>query len=405
MLRRMKLSVENKLIIAGLLLFFSVGVFFSDSYLPSLPSITHSLSASHQTVKLTISFYLLGLGLAPLLFGPLSDHYGRKKILFLGFIVALIGSLMCLLAPTIKLLIIGRFIQGAGASAGSGLGRTMMSDVFKGKILAKVGSLMGMLIGIVPAMAPMIGGYVQHLFGWRGNFALMLALTIVAILYLIIVIPETNKTPTPGKIRFRQLFKNYWQLLCDRKFMSLTLSATLAFAGFIVYITLSPFIFQNVIGLTPIQYGWLAFIFGAAIVIGAFNNSWLLKFFESQQLILAGGFAMLFSAALLFFLGLLGYLNVISIMLPIFFYAVSTQLVFGNSFSLAMHTTPPGRLGYAAALYTTVLMGGSSVISALASLLQVKNQVPMGAVIIVTSCLFLVNAYFGVKKHTSSNSF
>jgi Bcr/CflA subfamily drug resistance transporter len=399
----MKLSLENKLIIAGLLVFFSVGVFFSDSYLPSLPSITESLGATHQAVKLTISFYLLGLGLAPLVFGPLSDHYGRKKILLSGLIIAFLGSLLCVLAPNIHVLIVGRFIQGSGAAAASSLGRIIMSDIFKGKTLAKVGSLMGMLIGIVPAMAPVLGGYVQHIFNWRGNFALMLVITFVAILYLLLFIPETNKALTPGRIRFLQLNKNYWELLKNRKFMTNAMSATLAFGGVIVYLTISPFIFQNVIGLTPIQYGWLAFVIGAAIILGAFNNSWLLKFFESQQLILAAAFVMLSASALLLLLGLLGHTTVTAIMLPIFFYAISTQMVFGNSFSLAMHATSPGRLGYAGALYATVMMAGSAVISALAALVHVRNQVPLGALLVCTSFLFLANAYFGVCSRNKEN--
>lgn len=399
----MKLSAENKLILSGLLLFFSVGIFFTDSYLPSLPAITESLNASHQAVKLTISFYLFGLGLAPLIFGPLSDHYGRKKILFIGLLIALLGSLICFCAPSISILILGRFIQASGASAASGLGRTMMSDLFKGKTLARVGSMMGMMIGIVPALAPVLGGYIQQGFNWRGNFALMLLIVLLAIAYLLIFIPETNKSLTPGKIRFEKLFKNYWELVCHKKFMAYAFSATMAFGSIMVYITISPFIFQNVIGLTPIQYGWLAFIIGGAVILGAFNNSWLLHFFESQQLIVFAGYIMLASSIALFLLGYFGYVTVAAIMIPIFFFATSTQMVFGNSFSLAMHATPPGRFGYAAALYSAIFMGGSSLISLLAALVHVHNQTPLGAILIGTNIAFLVNAYWCIKQKSLPN--
>lgn len=384
------------------IMLITVAVFSADAYLPSLPPMTHALNASHQAVKLTISLYLLGMGLAPLIFGPLSDRFGRRIILLSGLLLAMIGSVLCLLAPNIHWVIIGRLIQGTGISGGMSLGRAMGRDVFTGKELAKLSSYMGMIIGSVPAIAPTIGGYIQSFFGWRGTFVLIFILICLCFFSVLLYLPETNKNLEACAIHPRAMFRNYKKLICDKAFIIYPCCMALSFSGIMAYMAISPFLFQTILKLSPIQYGWLAAIIGGGIIAGSFINSQcMIPRFSSETNLLIGSLIMLTASSALLLFGLVGWLNIPIIMLPMFLYMIGSQFMFSNAFSLGMSRIT-GLAGIAAALFSSIQMGGSAIATGVSALFHIQNQNPLGLIMLIISLTNATMIYCWVFRKRSA---
>ncbi|MCP4473120.1 MAG: multidrug effflux MFS transporter [Gammaproteobacteria bacterium] len=166
-----------------LLLLGSIGQVAADLYLPSLPAISTSLAVSINSVQWSVSAYMWGFALSQLIYGPLSDGIGRKKPLLFGMSLALLGSIICLSAQSIDWLIIGRFTQGIGAGSGVILTRVIMRDIYSGSQLAKFGSYLSVAGVPIMAGAPLMGGIIEHILGWRANFVLLTLYAFISILY------------------------------------------------------------------------------------------------------------------------------------------------------------------------------------------------------------------------------
>jgi len=391
------LSRDQRVVLVSMIILIALGIFASDLYLPSLPAMTIALHTSHEAVKMTISIYLFGLACSPLIFGPLSDRYGRRPILLMGLVVAFVGSVICVLSHSINVLIFGRFIQATGVASGLTLGRTIASDVFQGAALSRIGSYMGMLFGIVPAVAPVLGGYVQKYFGWRANFELILLLIVATFVWVIFIVPETSKKRARHAIRPKILIKTYWSLISHKQFIVYPLFAALIFSCFMIYLTISPFLFQEVMGYTPVQFGWLAVIISAGIMTGSFINVRFVKSFSGTTLIIVSSIIMLTGSLVMLLFALAGILNFYVVMIPMFMIAVGIQLGFSNAFSGGMSKITIAA-GFATALFTSIQMGGASFANSVASMLHIRNQIPLAIMLSTVCSVALVLVYFGIKR-------
>lgn len=383
----MGLSRPQLKIIFSIIALFVVGTFASDAYVPSLPAMAIALNASHESVKMTIAVYLLGFGISPLLFGPLSDHYGRKVTLLSGLCIALLGSLVCVVANNIHMVMLGRFIQGFGIASGMSIARTVLRDVFSGKDLSRVSAIIGMIMGAIPGTAPIVGGYVQAYWGWRGNFILLLMLIVLVFLWQWLQLPETNTQRYQTELRLKATLHHYAAFLRNKDFIIFPICAGLGFSGLMAYIAITPFLYQDVIGISPVANGWLALISGAAIFIGSLLNSRLLKYFEAETiLIIAAGF-MIVGALGMLVPGLLGVTNVSVIVIPFAFYVIGLALTFSNAFTAAVMPLT-SRVGMASALYSTIQMIGCASSNSLAALVHVRSQIPLALILLGLSAVF-----------------
>ena len=147
-----------------------------DQYAPSMPSMVNQLHTTTASVQLSISIYLLTCGISTLFWGPLSDRFGRRRITLVSMPIFLLGSLFCIFANHIGILLFGRAVQGIGVSSCSFLGAAIMSDVFEGRMLNRVSSYFSATYSLVPIIAPVVGGYLQKWYGWRMNFIFLFAL-------------------------------------------------------------------------------------------------------------------------------------------------------------------------------------------------------------------------------------
>ena len=166
----------------------------TDQYIPSLPAITKVFNSKEASIQLTLSLFMLGLSISHVFYGPLSDKVGRKPPLMFGVCLSILGSLCCFLAPSVLILIIGRFIQGFGIGCCGSVGRSLVCVFFTDRVLSKIGSYVGIVsVFDHPVASPVLGGYIQEHFGWRMNFLFLLVFGIAIWILALCTLPETNK--------------------------------------------------------------------------------------------------------------------------------------------------------------------------------------------------------------------
>ncbi|MCM1004832.1 MAG: multidrug effflux MFS transporter [Prevotella sp.] len=230
------------------------GSFVNDMYIPALPEMTHAFGCSVSTVQLGLSFGMIGLGIGQIVFGPISDKYGRKGVLNAGMIIFAVGGTASIFSPNIWYFIACRLVQGIGASTGYFLARTMPADVSSGRALAKIMALTGAINGVAPASAPVLGGLFAHLFGWRSIF---IFLTAMALLMLLVNtrVKETLPPDRRAKGSLISTFEGYGSLFKQYKFMTHVMLKGAALGLLFAYIASAPFIIQTHYGYSDIVFG------------------------------------------------------------------------------------------------------------------------------------------------------
>ncbi|MBB3451750.1 DHA1 family bicyclomycin/chloramphenicol resistance-like MFS transporter [Rhizobium sp. BK313] len=250
----MTTSFLRNAIILGLL--SAIGPFAIDMYLPALPSIGKDLAAENSVVQLSLLFFFIPFAVFQLLYGPLSDMWGRKAPLYLGIGLFAVASIGAATASNIETLIAFRFLQGIGGAAGMVVPRAIVRDMHTGIQAARLMSLLMLVFSISPILAPLTGSAVIVFYGWRGVFW---AVTIAAVIGLILLSTQLEETRTKAdrsESGLRSAMAAYRLLLGDRNFLTLTFIGGLGISGFLVYLANSPFVLIDHYGLTPMQYSF-----------------------------------------------------------------------------------------------------------------------------------------------------
>ena len=245
----------------------AIGPFAIDMYLPALPSIGQSLGASISAVQASLMAFFISLGMGQLIYGPLSDMVGRKAPLYFGLVLFGAGSIGCALAPDIQTLVVLRFIQGLGASAGMVIPRAVVRDLHTGHDAARLMSLLMLVFSVSPILAPLVGSLLIESLGWRSVFW---AVTVAAALGLVLLatsLPETRPVAERANSSVRSALQGYGVLLGDRHFLGLVFIGAFGISSFFAYLANSSFVLIDHYGLSPRQYS-IAFAANAAAFIG-----------------------------------------------------------------------------------------------------------------------------------------
>jgi len=240
------------------------GPLSTDMYLPALPAIGADLDATVAETQLTLSAFLIGFALAQLVYGPLSDRFGRRPVILGGVAIYLVASAACALADTIEALIAARFAQALGACAGPVLGRAVVRDLFGREGAAKALAYIGTAMGLIPAVAPILGGLVTEWLGWRANFAILVGIGVLLVLGVTALLHETNRHRDPGALDPAQLGRNYLSLLRSREYAGYVLAVASSYAALFCFLSGSPFVLIEYFGVAPTVFGY----YFAAVVVG-----------------------------------------------------------------------------------------------------------------------------------------
>ncbi|WP_076593096.1 multidrug effflux MFS transporter [Herminiimonas arsenitoxidans] len=256
--------LKNALVL-GLL--SAIGPFAIDMYLPALPSIGQTLGASTSGVQASLMAFFISLGIGQIIYGPISDMMGRKLPLYFGLILFAVCSVGCALAPDIQTLIVLRFLQGLGASAGMVIPRAVVRDLHTGHDAARLMSLLMLVFSVSPILAPLAGSFLIEWAGWRSVFW---AVTVAAVMALVLLATSQEETRPPEQrvdSSVRSALQGYGLLLRDRHFLGLVFIGAFGISSFFAYLANSSFVLIDHYGLTPRQYS-IAFAANAAAFIG-----------------------------------------------------------------------------------------------------------------------------------------
>jgi len=253
---------------ALLALFTTIGPLSIDLYLPALPDIGRALAASDAAAQLTISIFLVGFAAGQLVHGPASDRFGRRPVVLAALAIFCLATLVCAVAPSISALIAARFVQGFAASGAVVLARAVIRDLYDGIRAARELSLMGMIMGLAPIAAPLIGGVIQTLFGWRIDFALILAAGLAAIALAWLLLPETRRPDAPSPRSLGEVAASFVSIARERRFGLNIAMVALSFSGLFAWISGSSFVLEDLYGLSPFDYGSAFALASGGFIVG-----------------------------------------------------------------------------------------------------------------------------------------
>lgn len=384
---------SNFFITTYLLLLISLGYIATDIYLPSLPALAAYFKASDNEVQRTLFFYILSFSLGPLIFGPLSDHVGRKKVVLGGIFVSILATIGCLFAQNINWMIAFRFLQGFGLGAVLIASRAIAADLFTGKAFSRQISLMTMLMPLILAIAPTIGGVLQELFQWQGVFLFLIGYLIV-IFIMAAVKAESLKTPSHEKID--QIFSKYSSHLKNPLFLIFSINFILPSFGFFAYLTASPFLFQEMIGLSPVEYGVLSLYVGAAILVSGYINLKLIQHFSLTTILYLGGVLTLLSGGLLLLFYFMNVFTTWSLLIPSLIYFTCLPFCVSNAASKSLSLVSEN-FGAATALMTTFQFLVGALGSFVFSLIPDETPLSLAVCFVAVGILSLINLAIACK--------
>jgi len=261
----MKSSFARNAIVLGLLT--AVGPFAIDMYLPALPSIANDFHVSPAAAQASILSFFLAIALGQVVYGPISDSFGRRRPLYFGLSLYVVGTIACSLAPTIEWLIVARFVQGIGACAGGTIPSAIVRDLHTGHEAARLMSLIMLVFSVSPMLAPLTGSFIVQFGTWREIFWVIAVLGLASLAVGVFWLKETR--PPGQRIPFdaREVARNYLALFRDRRYLGVVFIGAFGISSFFAYLAGSSFIYIDHFGLTPTQFSF-AFSVNAIAFIG-----------------------------------------------------------------------------------------------------------------------------------------
>lgn len=373
---RAPINVMGLTMILGALTAFAP--FATDMYLSSFSSIANSLHADLGEVQITLSVFFFGLAMGQLFYGPLIDRFGRRKPLLAGIAVFMVTSLLIVMAPDIATFTGLRLLQALGGCAGMIVSRAIIRDLFDETASAHVLSSMMLVQGLGPIIAPVLGGYILVVAGWRAVFVFLLLFGAVCFLSTLIGVPETLAVERRHKTNFIEIMRVFGRLLRQRDFIVPTLSGGLAMSSMFAFISGSPFVFMELHGVSQQHYGWLFGLNALGMIAASQINRVLLGYF-SPRVIFRGALGLNMAAATAVLL-LASTPSLPVLMLPLYLCLAMNPLMGATATAIAMAASKE-HAGSASSIIGVMQFGLASLASALVGLLHNGTAYPMAGVI------------------------
>lgn len=396
----MAFSRRKYLLILILGLLSAIGPLSIDMYLPGFETITRDLSTTIEKVQLSLTSFFVGIALGQLLYGPLLDRFGRKKPLIVGLMIYIGSSVACAFAHSAEALITFRFLQAMGSCAGMVAARAMVRDYFQPGETAKVFSLLMLVIGVSPIVAPTLGSYIIHYIEWHYIFWLLALIAALILAAVVFFIPKGAGGDPLRSLKPRPILKNFGTVLRLPQFLVYALAGGFASSGLYAYLSASPFVMMELYGLNERQYGWVFGILAASLITSSQVNNVVLRKYKSEQV---SRIALLIQAScgiLMILLYSTGWMNLYWLIGLIFCYLGCQGFVFPNTSALALN--PFSRsAGSASALMGSIQLSIGAIASVTVSVLHNGTSLPMVSVMAACSLISCLVLLFAPKEIAS----
>ncbi|MCY9160286.1 multidrug effflux MFS transporter [Bacillus atrophaeus] len=378
----------------------SFGPLSLDMYLPALPQVANDLHTTASLAQLSLTFCLLGLALGQIVVGPLSDMKGRRKPLIVSMVFYALSSILCAYSPSVTFLIIMRFIQGFTGAAGIVIARASARDMYSGKELTAFFSMLMLVNGAAPILAPITGGFVLQFSEWPTVFIILAIIGFFIFIAVTAALPESlpiEKRTTGG---LKETLQTFRLLLGDRSFMGFAFSQAFILTGMFAYISGSPFVLQNIFGVSAQMFSFLFAVNGAGIIAATQITGRLAAKRDERTLFTFGLIlSIIGSIALLAALAL--NLGIIAVCIALFVIVSCVGIVTTTGFALAMQKQEKGA-GSAAALLGLLPFIGGALAAPLVGIAGEENAWPMALSIFGFDLLAVLSYVFLVKRNTQT---
>lgn len=369
------------ILILGLL--SAIGPFSIDMYLPGFPAIAEDLHTSVDMVSYTLASFFVGICIGQLISGPLLDRFGRKRPLIAGMTVYILASVGCALSNSVEALIAFRLLQALGGCVTMVAPRAIIRDVFPVHESARIFSMMILILGVSPIIAPTAGSYLIAGLGWYSVFLVLGGISLLVLMAVIILLPESRQPDPSFSLKSGPILLSFRSVLSNRQFYMYTMSGAIAAAGLFAYLAGSPFVLLKFYGVTEKEYGLIFAIIASGLISASQVNNLLLKKYSSRQIVKTTLVIQTIAGICLYAGAALEALDLNSIVFLIFIFLSCQGFNFPNSSALSMAPFDK-EAGSASALMGAVQMGFGALAAACVGLLNAATPLPMTGV--MASC-------------------
>ena len=367
-----------------------IGPLALNIFIPSMPGMTRVFGVSYGTVQLTLTLYLIGVAVAQLFIGALSDKHGRRPVLLVGMVLFVLGSGICAAAGTIEVLIAGRIVQAVGGSTGLVLSRAIARDINDHVGATRMVAYITMAMVVAPMLGPAIGGYLEDAFGWWSGFVLVAMLGVVVLLAAVRWLVETHheRRPMPG---FAGMLADYATLMRSPCFVGYALNATFSTGVFFSFLAGAPYIMVELLGRSPSEYGLYFMLVSGGYMLGNFTAARLSMRIGTDRMVIYGSALALLGTTLLWLFASGSQPT------PLAFFGPTALIGFANGLSLPNSmvgavSVDPKLAGTASGLAGFIQMAIGALGTLVVGHLQDETQFPM-LTVMTTSAVLAVLAF------------
>lgn len=365
-------------------------------YLAAFPQVAANLHTTEANVSLSVSSYFIGLAIGQLLYGPLMDRYGRKAPLIFGLLIYAVASIGCACAYSVETLIALRFIQAVGGCAAQVGATVMVRDYFPVSESAKIFSMLMLILGVSPLLAPTIGSFISEAIGWRWIFTI-LAVISICVLVMTRLLPNTQAGDRNVSLYPRQVLQSYIAVFGNYQFSVYALASGFTFAGLFAYVAGSPIIFLNYFGVSARTYGAIFALLTGGFICSNQINIWLHRRIGSAKIFKFSLFVAFVFALFLLLSALPEHSSFYLTISLLFVFLFSVGLTGPNGAALALAPFSKN-VGTAAAMLGFIQMGVGASVSSCVGILGAKSGLPIFAVFVFTLTIATMILVFG-KSH------
>jgi len=375
----------------------AVSPFAIDLYLPAFAQIAKDLATTPAKVSLSVSSYMVGIAVGQLFWGPLLDRYGRKKPLYFGLTVFILCCIGCMESNTVGMLLVFRFIQALGGCVALTAAITMVRDFFPAKESARILSMMMLILGLSPLLAPTAGGFITAAWGWHWVF-IILALLVSAILTnLIYFLPHARDPDPTVSLKLNPMVKTFVSILKNRQFFTYSVSGSFSFALMFLYVAGSPVVFMGILHVTPQAFGGIFALLAVAFIGSNQVNILLLRKYSSELIYQTAIWSQII-ITLVFLIGAWnGWLGLTGTMVMYFLCLASLGLTYPNASALALQSVDTN-FGSASALIGFLQIGVAGLASTAIGLINLHSITPVPAMMLISSLIALGILLTGKRK-------
>lgn len=373
----------------------AIGPFSIDTYLAGFPIIAKDLGVTVDYVSYTLSSFFIGISVGQMLYGPLLDRFGRKKPMLVGLGIYVFASMACAIAPTIELLIAFRLLQALGGCVGMVSSRAIVRDIFPVHESAKIFSILILILGVSPMIAPTVGSYMIVHIGWHSVFWLQTVMGLLLFLAVMFFFGESKGADTSLSLRPNVIINTFWGIFKNPQFFTYAFAASMVSGGVYAYVSGSPFVFMKLFSVGEKQYGWIFSLLAGGLILSSQLNNLVLKKYGSAQIVKAALSVQTIFGILLFSASLLGFLSISSAIVLIFLFLCCQGFSFPNASALSLAPFSK-EAGSASALMGALQMGIGSLTAALVGYLANGTSLPMTGV--MAGCAIMGLTIFSVGR-------